>query len=266
MGIQLSMGLVILAAGVAASPAWADNPALSARATITGLQMNLIDLRPDDGIAPSMRWASHESLSYVNGFIGQPSCFGADPLCVYDSSSTPFDTTLSVNTAGRGATVSSSMLPEGWTVSLTSAPASRPGFPRNVHAGALILDNDLGELITLSPHTALSVTGHYTFEMDIQPGAGQSERYVTAQIFMHSWRHNFSDSLALEGTSAGGHATKSGDFNWYLENQLNVEHTKGGWMLLHVDTVPPIPEPGTYALMLAGLGFMGTMVRRRRER
>ncbi|HKX53004.1 MAG TPA: FxDxF family PEP-CTERM protein [Nitrosospira sp.] len=30
-------------------------------------------------------------------------------------------------------------------------------------------------------------------------------------------------------------------------------------------TVSPVPEPETYAMLLAGLGLMGMMVRRRKE-
>lgn len=54
-----------------------------------------------------------------------------------------------------------------------------------------------------------------------------------------------------------------------LEATLAADSFSGGpetFLVYNLGTVtPPIPEPGTYALMIAGLGVMGFVAKRRRK-
>jgi len=51
---------------------------------------------------------------------------------------------------------------------------------------------------------------------------------------------------------------KNGDSKWNIDNGNNT-------VLSQSFTVPAVPEPETYAMMLAGLGVIGAVVRRRRQ-
>jgi hypothetical protein len=66
------------------------------------------------------------------------------------------------------------------------------------------------------------------------------------------------DSTAITHTYSG-----LGFGNYFYEVTGNVTGTLAGSYLLF-SSITPVPEADTYAMMLAGLGLMGFMVRRRR--
>jgi PEP-CTERM motif len=48
-------------------------------------------------------------------------------------------------------------------------------------------------------------------------------------------------------------------------NMQSIQPVAGQYFDLHLDAVAPVPEPESYALLLAGLGVMGLIARRRRR-
>ena len=47
-------------------------------------------------------------------------------------------------------------------------------------------------------------------------------------------------------------------------DNMNNEH--GAWLVARTDPTAPVPEPETYAMLLAGLGLLGFMGRRRKQK
>lgn len=70
-------------------------------------------------------------------------------------------------------------------------------------------------------------------------------------------------SFAFDSSSVGLDFGKLGPGNYYYEITGTVLGSKGGSYTLD-SYISPVPEPETYAMLLAGLGMIGFSVRRRR--
>lgn len=92
-----------------------------------------------------------------------------------------------------------------------------------------------------------------------------------ADTFTGAGNSGFVFALDAPQAAAAQAAGFSGSFADNLVGlSASVSNATGGFETFYVagvsgDTVPPIPEPQTYALMLAGLGAMGFVMRRRRR-
>ncbi|SOD41701.1 DVUA0089 family protein [Nitrosovibrio sp. Nv4] len=119
----------------------------------------------------------------------------------------------------------------------------------NGSTGALIGHNDDGHLI-LDP-----VNG---FGFDSFLMSNLSAGSYTATVTQYS---NFSVGALADGFDGSGRTNFGNrDSHWALD-VLNVESASLGASYIS----SPIPEPETYALLLAGLGLIGFMTRFRRE-
>jgi hypothetical protein len=73
-------------------------------------------------------------------------------------------------------------------------------------------------------------------------------------------------SYTFDGTTGNSwhtfNAMSSG--NYYYEVKGNATGSQGGFYSI-TSTVAPVPEPETYAMLLAGLGVVGSLYRRRKN-
>ena len=79
-------------------------------------------------------------------------------------------------------------------------------------------------------------------------------------------RNSYANGLGFMRIDAGGTGTNLSGYNEYLEGTTAVNawlDQSGTLNIGAVATVAAIPEPSEYALMLAGLGMLGFMARRR---
>jgi len=81
----------------------------------------------------------------------------------------------------------------------------------------------------------------------------------------------FSNVLPEQYWSGTAYAPNQADFAWGFRMGIGQQrydyqyHEFYAWAVRDGDVAAPIPEPETYAMLLAGLGFLGFMAKRRKQ-
>lgn len=266
----------------------------SASATISGFSVRLIDLNLTDGITPSISFEPGSVL--FEGDDDEPraglvSTYVADPLSFIDDSNSsltfsPISSAVSYAGANASAAISGDGTLAGTTL---SASSTTPGLV----AGALMRsvassgDSGISSIFRLSGNTLAifsaqafaslsgaggSEQGRFQFFGD--QGAVETEINVTGPGALGSEGGYQESSDEFEFSSYSDESVPPFDFSGTAELSatfLNLTRSNlTGQLDFDVYTyvatsTAPVPEPGTYALLLAGLGMMGFVAGRRRN-
>jgi len=245
------LGWAVLWAAAVATPA---DAASSGTATLSDFGYELIDLDPNDGIAPAIEFLWQRSAAFVSG----------DGLSAQDEAAGWFQVTqaylatalmvASATTDGGGASAFGSAA--GSDFRAYASPLSSIGF-------------------TLTPMTGLAVSA--AIEGTAAVTLGDGSEYARAYGVLRM-QVGFSGDIVTRSDSQGRYvggcipAWCSASFAERLsvryDNQTDA--SVSGLLTLYADTygasphLPAVPEPTSWALMLLGLGAVARVVPRRR--
>ena len=242
----------MLMAGVV--PAMAD---ATASAQLSNFGLQLIDLDPNDGIAPWIDLTRLDSHAFAFGGNG---AFAADGTSVFGA--------VSADSAGAGTSATAAISGDLLAGGVAHADASTLA----AYAQAFINAGTFGmsPTFTLSPHTELVFTGSADVAASIGAGGGLSEADVElglsgpAPDFLFD--HDYRSAIAFDGGAHG--ASSQGDLSVSFSNvgDVAVDGTFYVYVMAIASNVPPVPEPANWALMLGAMGGLAMALRRRARR
>ncbi|RZU00801.1 PEP-CTERM sorting domain-containing protein [Rivibacter subsaxonicus] len=271
---------------------------VTASASLTDLRFWLVDLKPDDGIAPSMVFSEDGEGPYFSSAGAHVSLpFGPNASDV-NSGATNFTSVAAaaeLTGVSARATLVGNGSPAGPTELSVSGHADAPGA--SFYAGATPSYNECCNpaynFFTLSPYTRVFVTADFSLHTSSSlPAPGQSCESFACDAVMASVLLTFTDPEAYEpgkslrylaGTDCQGESNDGSPFNCDRLDGLmsssgvavitdvnasdqpklmvfTINANVGG----RVGYATAVPEPGTVPLSLAGLCLVALLARRRR--
>lgn len=269
------------AAAVAALAAFACSTASAAEghASLTDITFHLTDLRPDDGVTASYAFEPGSLTALAVGIAGP-----ADAGINQHLSADEWMPELHVSNPQAGSSVAANV---GSGAVSVDVHAWQVGQWADATAEQRVFASVPGGFagINLAPHSALDITASYAYDLALQSGGCLGDPSTTryceqVQANVSFWLqdingeqggyHGQTLSMLNDPTLTSAH--DSGSYSFHFVNDTDDWQTAllgasatatAGFM-----EVPPIPvpEPGSWVLMLAGLGVTGWLRQRRAAR
>lgn len=256
--ISMRTALVALL-GLAGSAAWAT----TAHGSASNLRYTLVDLTPDDGVAASLTWVANPDQRFGSAFAY------VNNVPTYSANSD--GTTDIAEEWHRGADTVTAGVKNSADFAAVSLAGSTFTSPSDGTANDLRLIAYSGEYyFNVGAGTAVTFHVDYDLSTDtvasgvIANASSAANLVVSGEYSPGQWGY-----YANEYDYTGG----SGYWDGHVQGTLQHTFVNAGssgllgevWVSLNMTSDAPllaVPEPSTYAMLLAGLGLVGLARRR----
>lgn len=256
---------LLLVSLLAVLPVGSAVAATSASASLdwNALTFTIIDTNPLDGLTPTLTWTSPFSQAYSYGYNTATGEHQYDSPYAYDFS-TPLSSGLSFSNAGGNVSVNAASLSAS---SAASAAVAGSG------GGVFVQEYATGQgSFTLSGAGIAYISLPYS--ISVHGTGGDVAEYSTASAYLYGYASSpagsstsYSGNQQLVSYSVGD-ASQTGNLGFALTNFSSTASVSGNVFAYAYTTsqapIAAVPEPQSYAMLLAGLGMVAAVARRRR--
>jgi hypothetical protein len=249
----------------------ANNSSAEASIDWNAMTFTLFDLNPADGQLPSVVWSGQygdtsasasgndgihsSSISESYRALSATSVVGSNAVTAYSTSTSTYNN----QSLAIAASADASFIPVG--SSYVNSNASASGSLHSAFslsgAGVMVISvpytikvtGDQGSYWENYSHASMSIDGYYSASDGSYSGSGHAAKSFYS---FSEGDQVYSGIFTLSVANSNGLLTTSG----YFDSSLSAFANANPYVL-------GVPEPETYAMMLAGLGLVGTMARRR---
>jgi hypothetical protein len=265
----------VVQAVAAALVLWGTSAGAStAQATLSNFHIDLIDLDPGDGIAPSVVFQNYQGGTFVAAEAGSTDAHGQQTQTTdIESGAHPFGNAAAFSSQGSAmafAAIAGNPLEGGANVSTFTSSSQVGAF-----GGSTVMLGDGGNYVsfTLSADTRLVISGDAS--ASVMSTADDLASDVFASVFLQLTDFTGQGQISYGSASAEqGSTNGASPFTLNDDRHLEVSFenlgsdSADGIFFGSVDTSvsdpapPPVPEPTGSVLMAAALGLLGLIGRR----
>ncbi len=249
----------------------------TAHASVANVAWELIDLTPDDGVAPSISFDVTGNFNFVEPRLSL-ALIDKDPsVSRYKETSVPLFTPLADSlsyTDSNSTPVTKLSASAASTVNLQTGMSAQVQASSDPIGGLAAAFVDSGYIhFILAPNSALKLSADLEASGAFDPSSSMGYTYAAARLFYFAnvpesstnWYPYTMDSVEYEaGDSPEG--SVASHVEGLISNGTASPAVSAFAFNAHVITnTAPVPEPATYAMLAAGLLVIGGTLRRRRR-